>query len=88
MAAPVCLAEGKEELMFRRSIRCAVLGALLVASLTVAPPPAQASAWSGQSGTSNVFVLAWEWVQSLWSTPTTLSCEGDCDRGHGIDPDG
>ena len=87
MAAPVCLAEGKEELMSRGSIRCAVLGALLVASLAVAPP-AQASAWTGKSGTSNVFVQVWEWVQSLWSTPATLSCVGDCDRGFGVDPDG
>lgn len=74
--------------MFRRSIRCAVLGALLVASLTVAPP-AQASAWGGKSGTSNVFVQVWEWVQSLWSTPGTLSCSENCsDGGYGVDPDG
>lgn len=74
--------------MFRRSIRCAAMGALLVASLAVVPPAQAASSWSGRSVTPNVLVRAWQWVQSLWPTPITSSCAGDCDRGHGIDPDG
>lgn len=89
--------------MVRSTVRCVVVAFVLVLPLASPACPARAQgpdvAHSPASGATAPWSRLTDWLTDLWedlflasdaapTPPTSSSCTGDCDRGHGVDPNG
>ena len=78
------------------------LAAALVLLAFLGTSPLHASDWTSNDRSPGFWVQIVEWLEAVWNEsisaqaedsetetpPQDIFCYGDCDRGHGIDPNG